>query len=101
MKKRFIVSVDNFTKEQDQLFIKYIEENGLEWWHWLSHTWLLVNPSGNISIEVLRDKVLEIYKSEYNLVVEITVNQDTWAGFGPLTDEKNMFEWLHSNWKKN
>lgn len=100
MKKRFIVSLNNSTKAQDQLFVEYIMNNNLGWWHWLKNTWLLVDNSGRLSASELRDIVKDIFKNEHTLVIEIGNNSDTWAGYGPTSEDKNMFEWLKDQWKK-
>lgn len=101
MKKRFIICIDKSTKEQDLFFIEYLKTNKVAWWHWLSNTWLVSNTSGQLTASGLRDKLKEIFTGEHTLVFEITATNDTWAGFGPQSDSKNMFAWLKTNWQKS
>ena len=100
MKKRFIVCIEKSIKEQDKIFIDYLRNNSVGWWHWLSNTWLISDPNGQLNSSILRDKLREIYNDERNIIFEITNTQDTWSGFGPIAGEKNMFRWLKDNWKK-
>jgi hypothetical protein len=96
--KRFIISLDKTTNSQEKEFIEYIKENRYGWWHWLSHTWLIVDSRDYLNAAKLRDKLDEIFPSVYNLVIELRSKDDTWSGFGPTSEEKNMFNWLEKNW---
>lgn len=98
MKKRFILSLDSSTTEQDELFEKFVDENGLDWWHWLNNLWLLVDPKGNFSASEIRDEANRIYPHVNKLVLEIRSDDDTWSGFGPSKPEKDMFKWIKENW---
>ena len=100
MKKRYIVCINNSTAEQEQLFINYAKENGLGWWHWLNNVWFLVDSSNKVSSEVIRDKIIEIFNGEFNIVVELNSNGvDTWNGYGPSSENNDMFRWVDKNWK--
>lgn len=101
MKKRFIVSLNGSTKKQEEAFIKFLGSQNVGWWHWLSNTWLISDNIGKLTASTLNDKALEIFESEHLLVLEINNTSDTWAGFGPSTEDKNMFSWLKNHWKKN
>lgn len=98
MKKRYIVCLGNSIKVQDEAFIAYIKEYGLGWWHWLSNVWLIVDSNGKLSAREIRDKLRLIYPGEHTIVLELSENGDTWSGFGPKSEERNMFEWLKTNW---
>ena len=100
MKKRFIICINNSTKEQDEEFMTFIRSNNLSWWHWLSNIWLISDKQGKLTASQIRDEIKIIFDNEYNLVLEINNEKDTWAGFGPKTEDKNMFKWLKNNWGK-
>ncbi|MBS1509836.1 MAG: hypothetical protein JST86_03295 [Bacteroidetes bacterium] len=100
MKKRYIVCINNSKKEQEEKFIEFLKDNSLAWWHWLPNTWLLSENTGRLSASFIRDAVKEIFDNEYNIVFEISQTNDTWSGFGPSSENKNMFKWLKNNWKK-
>ena len=61
MKKRFIVCLENSNNEQDDLFLNFIKENGLGWWHYIGNFWLLTDAYGKLSANLIRDKLNEIY----------------------------------------
>ncbi|MBP6739569.1 MAG: hypothetical protein KA146_06245 [Leptospiraceae bacterium] len=100
MKKRFIVCVTGSTDEEDMTFINFIKDNKLGWWHWISNVWLIVDSHGVFSVSELRDYVKEIFSGEHLLVIELNEQGDTWAGFGPATESKNMFDWIKKSWKR-
>jgi hypothetical protein len=100
MKKRFIVALDNTTPEQNEEFKAYVVGAGLNWWHWISNVWLLIDNEGKWGITQLREKVREFYPGETVLVLELGPYDDTWSGFGPKGEKQNMFPWLEDNWKK-
>lgn len=101
MKKRYIVCINASTAEQEQQFIDYLRSNNFGWWHWISNTWLISDKQGKSKASLFRDKVKEIFIDENILVIEINSQKDTWAGFGPVTEDKNMFKWIKENWKKD
>lgn len=98
MKKRFVVALDSHTAAQDKLFKDYIAKGGYGWWYWINGFWLLVDTSGKLNAEKLRVDLGEIYPAVRLMVLEITGQSDTWAGFGPSGEEKNMFTWLRQHW---
>lgn len=100
MKKRFVICINDATKAQEEAFISFIRDHNLSWWHWLSNLWLLSDKEGKLTAAQIRDELKTIFYNKQNLVLEITNEKDTWAGFGPNTDERNMFTWLKKNWKK-
>ena len=49
----------------------------------------------------IRGKVTEFFPGIHNLVLELRSDgTDTWAGFGPKSDDKNMFNWILQHWGK-
>ena len=99
MKKRFIVAVDSNIDKQNDSFIKFIKENGLGWWHWIDNFWLLVSANKDLNTTKIREAVNESFPGSYCLVIEFTGNPNDWSGFGPKTKDRDMFSWLHRNWK--
>lgn len=98
MKKRFIVALNPSPVEGDIKFKTFLSSMGVGWWHWLADTWLVSDASGKLTAAVIRDKVQEIYPSIHCIVLEFGENEDTWAGFGPNSEKKNMFQWLRESW---
>lgn len=98
MKKRYIVSISgNTTAQEDEKFSAYLKEKRVGWWHWLTNTWLIVESSGLVDAKDLRDKAIEIYNGKNNLVLEIP-DGGNWFGYGPMTQNKDMFKWIKEYW---
>lgn len=98
MKKRFIISLNSSTDEQDQELIKFIKDNHLGWWHWITNTWLISDARGKFTAKTLRTELRKIFPGVYLMVFELSEEGDTWAGFGPTAEDKNMFTWVKNNW---
>ena len=99
-KKRFVVLLASETDEQVRAFKAYIEEHHLGFWHWLSGSWLLTDPSNIQTAEGLRDALNTTHPRINKLVLEI-LGDDFWSGYGPGGEERNMFTWLKTTWKGN
>lgn len=98
MKKRFVVALDSYTDIQNNEFKSYIKDNGYGWWHWINGFWLLVDNTGDLTAKKLRDDLAVIYPGVHKLILELRGDDDTWSGFGPKTENKDMFSWLKKNW---
>lgn len=96
MKKRYIVGINSMTEEQEKAFLEYISSNEFAWWHWINNLWLIVDRSGKLTAEKLRNDLLEIAPDERNLVIEAGGNDC--YGFGPKGEKRNMFKWLNNTW---
>jgi hypothetical protein len=103
VKVRFILSTGKTTPEQEKEFVKLMESNTMNWWHWLPNTWLIVGNFGTSD----KTKVLNIAMQAFpnvNLMVFDIPEQSTnsWAGLGPQDkndSKKDMFNWLHNFWR--
>ena len=85
-------------KENTKGIRDLLNEENVGWWHWIDGMWLMVSHNPNISVSSIRDKVRKIASGANILVVEI--EPKTWSGFGPKSETRNMFRWIHQNWKK-
>lgn len=101
MRKKYIVAVDNATEEQNLEFKSYINDSSCGWWHWIDNLWLLTDPKGEFSAQEIRDKVKECFPKLYCLVIEMSAEGDTWSGYGPKGEDRNMFKWLRDSWDKD
>jgi len=99
MKNRFIVCVNKSTEIQEKEFFDACAVRGFGWWHYLSNTWLLVREGDNIAVAEIRDLVIKYFDDEYNMVFKLNENEGTWAGFGPASEDKNMYKWIWDYWK--
>jgi hypothetical protein len=96
--KRFIVALNSGTKEQNAVFKQFIRDREYGWWHWLSDLWLLTDSSGVLTAAELNKELNNIYPGVRKVVFELRGKNDAWAGFGPIGEDKNMFNWIKKNW---
>jgi len=99
MTRRFVVGVSGMSKMQQTAFIEYLRSTRVAWWHWIDDMWLVVDRSGDLHVRKIRDKLRDISGPRRSLVIEVR-HLGSWAGFGPSADDKNMFEWIRSTWKR-
>ncbi len=99
MKRRFIVAVDSSTKEQNEAFRDCVVEWGVAWWHWLDNAWLICDREGVLTADEIRDALYTTHVHESCLVVQLDENGgETWSGYGPKGEGRNMFNWLRRTW---
>ncbi len=99
MKKRFIVAIQGMTAEQEQAFADFLDSKSCGWWHWIYNFWLVVDPSETLTAASLRDEINTISPGLKRLVVDVTESRRAvWAGYGPSSEERNMFNWLREDW---
>lgn len=100
MSKRYIVALDSSTNEQNYALQDFIKENSLGWWYWIKTFWLIIDSKEKFSASDIRDVLNRTHPKVDCLVIELNEHGDTWAGYGPATEEKNMFKWIKKNWEK-
>lgn len=100
MKKRFVVGIDTITEEQEKAFLEYLKTNSLAFWHWIDNFWLIVDRSEKFTAKKLRGEIKKLIPSERLLVIEVK-GRGRWSGFGPKTEKRNMFNWLHNTWSRD
>ncbi len=98
MKRRFVVTVNGLTKDQERSFIEHIRELGLAWWHWIDNFWLLVDRHDKTNVTELRD-ALKRFRGPSDAWFLKFPEDVTWAGLGPKTEDSDMFKWIRSTWK--
>ncbi len=99
MKKRFVIAINDSTKDQDELFLEYIGTNNFGWWHWIDNFWLLVDSEGKITAKELHNNVMRIYSNNFNFVMEVKEIPAWWA-YGAKEEHRNMFTWIEEHWIK-
>jgi hypothetical protein len=89
MKKHFVLAVGPISTEEEKAITEYFHGKHA-WWHWISGFWLIIDSSGKLTTENIRDHVHAVAPNARILVLEVQKGSD-WAGIGPQTKEKNMF----------
>jgi hypothetical protein len=91
--KRFVIGTNRTTAEQDAAFLNILRTRWphLGWWHQLSETWLIIDLSGQVTTNALRDAAMEAFPGIYIMVVEAARQ---WHAFGRTSD----FKWMDEQW---
>jgi len=98
MSRKYVIAVKDLTPDEEKRFIKFITDNGGNWWHWVQNFWLVVDAGGTLDAGKLRDAIgLISSRKGHNLVFQV-MSMGDWAGFGPSSEKKSMFNWLRNNW---
>lgn len=98
MRSKFVVGLDKV--QSDQPFTDYIKAKDCAWWHWIPGFWIVIDYSGELDCARLRDDLNLIYPDARKMVIEIPGGEGSgsWAGFGPRSEQQNMFTWFEENW---
>lgn len=94
--KKYILLINKEAKEDSLKLIEYFKSNGWGWWHKLYNSWLIIDKTGNSTLQDIEKKINELYPGINNLIIE--VRDSTWIGYGPNTKENNFFNWLQDTW---
>ena len=89
---KYVVSVNNFTKDQEDNLIKYLTDNGAGWWHMIHNFWLISSNNSDVTKESIRDVITKGFNGTL-IIIDIT-NSSDWAGYG----QKKDFDWMKVNW---
>lgn len=97
MARLFVVSVDGeATPAQRDAFTAYVhglhKPLGVGFWHHLTSTWLIADPSSTLTAAHLRDK-LNGFMPKVNVVVVSSMYRNDWAANSPQSGHA----WLHQN----
>lgn len=95
---RFVLSTTlGSTPQQDEDFARLLkaEYPDAGWWHQLSETWLIVDPSDKMTTSALRDLARRAFPGIHLMVVPAMRG---WAGFG---NAENMFPWMRQYWNRD
>jgi len=100
MGNKYIIALDSSTKEQNQALKDFASDNGLGWWYWINNFWLITDPREKFSASDIRDVVKTTHPRVYCFVIELNDYGDTWSGWGPGGEKRNMFNWIKNTWDK-
>lgn len=91
------------THTQEEQFIEFLKSKDLNWWHWVSNGWLVVDYSYKQTTTSLSDAVVKIFPNVRFMIFEVTDSPPAlWTGFGPDgngEDKLDMFSWIKSVWQ--
>lgn len=97
MRRRFVIGVEEFDKDQERRFREYIAKVGA-WWHWIDNLWLLTTKRADVTATDIRDYALELNPAARVVVLEFPEDV-TWAASAARNRAgKSMSEWFLSPW---
>ena len=96
MSRQFVVGIDAVSDEQKRKLREHFSEGG-SWWNWMPNFWLVTTDEESAA-SAIRDRICEIAPGADCMVIEI--DEGSWAGYGPATVKRNMFNWMKNTWKK-
>jgi hypothetical protein len=95
VKRRFVLCVDNATKEQQDTLTEFLKETSeLGYWHWFSDVWLVIEYDQTWTAGKFRDHLNHIIPGANKMVFQID-GDNTWSGFG----NEQMFKWMKDTWQ--
>lgn len=92
--KRFVVAVNNASREQKDAITKMLSENQYGYWHWFQDFWLLTSSINDINSAVIRDEIQKVASGVHCFVLAVDGDPNNWAAYG----KKEQFDWLHKTW---
>ena len=95
MTRYFVVAVQDLTADETRK-ISDLFRGEYGWWHWIDGFWLVTDSSNRLSAEIIREEIGEAVGEKRRMILE--VNPETWSGFGPKSEDNDMFSWIHRNW---
>lgn len=95
MISKYILSLDSTSKELEDKFIKYLNDNGFGYWKWINNTYLILY-NDSLSTKEITDIVSSHFPDVYFIINHIKIID--WYAYGPGKGENNMFTWLNNNW---
>lgn len=102
LSQRFIVLLPDINIVEEVKFLKYLADEGYNYWHHFPHVFLVKKKENPIELSAFSKNLQSIFGNSRHLVFEINdEGKRSWSGFGPVGyDEKSMFSWLKEIWSK-
>lgn len=95
MKRRFLICIDNATKEQQNIVTEYFKNHdNTAYWHWFSDLWLfIVYDNKDWTTQFIRDALSTLLPEAHKMVFQLDDGKK-WSGFG----NPEMFKWVSNTW---
>jgi hypothetical protein len=98
--KRFVLATEALTADQERALALQFPQPPWAWWHWLPNCWLLVDQSGQMTADNVRDRFSAVSPVQC-LVLEI--DPKVWTGMFTvdMARRQPMEDWIRSYWENN
>ena len=95
MKRRFVLMTDGMTPQQEKQLAAALAPP-LGWWHQTPNSWLIVDPTGRHTADLITGMIAGIAPNCRCLVVEV---QHKWWASRLRTNETGAEQWLTTHWQ--
>jgi hypothetical protein len=96
MTKRYVITTDPLTKEQEKQFSESLgKQTG--WWHWMPNMWLVTDWNDALS----EDRIMEMLQRVNKMAraVILRVEPVTWAALALDNQyDRDMVDWIKRFW---
>src|SRR5579871_1603340 len=96
MIRRFVISVDAEMPDEQARITDYFKVQGLQYWHWLQHQWLVVDYQDKWNVISLRNALNKLAPTRNNFVIQIKEDWNWMAMHVP----KEAIDWINEHWSK-
>lgn len=101
MKRRFVVGLDSFTKEQHEEFKNKIDGPGIYWWHWIDGMWLITTDNDEITTGKIIEQIRTVNEKSRAVVFEFPEDVTWTTTVHKNASGKKISDWLKSKWAEN
>lgn len=91
---QFVIGIEKLTERENESVRKHFSDVGA-WWNWIPGFWMVITRE-DMRPSKLRDDIRELVPNK-NLIV-VRAESTGWSGFGPATENRDMFSWIKRNW---
>lgn len=99
MSRRFAIGANPMTADEKAAIRRWLGED-CAWWNWINGLWLIRSNKGFHTTETIREKFRELAPDADIIVIQIP-HGDTWSGYGPSDEQRNMFRWIKNTWDQD
>lgn len=99
MIRRFAVGANPMTDEEKATIQEWLRGT-CSWWNWINGLWLIRSDKDFHTTETIRDEFHKLAPDAHIIVIQIP-SGDTWAGYGPYNEQRDMFRWINNTWDQD
>jgi hypothetical protein len=95
--RRFVIATDPLSAAEQKKLSAFLK--GYGWWHWLPNFWLVADTTNRLTVEKIRDEIVNISKTTRAWVLQ--VEPVTWAALTKEDDQgRDGTDWVKRIWSE-
>ena len=95
--RKFVIAVDEPTREQTRAISDIFRGKSFGWWHWIAGFWLVSDATDTLTAAWIRTRVHDAAPLCRNTILQ--VSPEDWSSFGPAGARHDMGAWLRNTWE--